>query len=159
VIRSSENQTDGVGSRTLHPLVTPSLTIQWKLDCRSRKQKRKNKLITMSDSGPCDWLVLLLLLPTPTFHIISFYWIINDGVVNGIGRNGNVDSSDSNFVELMTPLTTLIFDFHQVMRALTTWTPTTTTTPSLVKTSLKFKPSAFVLFVQKQNEVERTRNF
>ena len=30
------------------------------------KQKRKNKPMTMFDSGPCDWLVLLLLLPTPT---------------------------------------------------------------------------------------------
>ena len=34
----------------------------------------------------------------------------------------------------MTPLTTPIFDFHQVISALTT--PLTTPTPSLVKTSL-----------------------
>ena len=32
----------------------------------------------MFDSGPCDWLVLPFLLPTPTT------------VVNGIGRNENV---------------------------------------------------------------------
>ena len=39
----------------------------------------------MFDSGLCDWLVLPLLLPTPSCH-----WIISDGVVNGIGRNRNV---------------------------------------------------------------------
>ena len=66
----------------------------------------------MLDSGPCDWLVLPLLLPTP---ITISHWIISDGVgVNGIGRNGlkRSDSSDSDSVELMTPLTTPIFDFH-----------------------------------------------
>ena len=57
---------NGVGSRTLILLMTPSLTIKRKLHCRSRKQKRKNKPMTMFDSGPCNWLVLLLLLPTPT---------------------------------------------------------------------------------------------
>ena len=41
------------------------------------------------------------------------------------------DSSVSDSVALMTPLTTLIFDFHNVIRALTT----PTLTPSLVKTS------------------------
>ena len=54
---------------------------------RSRKQKRKNKPVTMFDSGPCDWLVLPLLLPTPQ---PSFHWIVSDGVVNGIGRNENI---------------------------------------------------------------------
>ena len=44
------------------------------------------------------------------------------------------DSSDSDSAELMTPLTTPYFDFHQVISAFTT--PTTTPTPSLVKTSL-----------------------
>ena len=39
--------------------------------------------MTMLDSGPCDWLVLPALLP------IRFHWIVSDGVVNGIGRNGN----------------------------------------------------------------------
>ena len=61
-MRSSENQTDGVRSRTLHPFMTPSHTILWKLHCRSRKQKQKSKPITMFDSGPCDWLGLPLLL-------------------------------------------------------------------------------------------------
>ena len=33
---------------------------------RSRQQEGKNKPMTMFNSGPCDWLVLPLLLPTPT---------------------------------------------------------------------------------------------
>ena len=41
------------------------------------------------------------------------------------------DSSDSNSVELMTPLMTPIFDSYNVISALTT------PTPSLVKNSLK----------------------
>ena len=44
------------------------------------------------------------------------------------------DSYDSDSVELMTPLTTLIFNFHLVIREL--MTTTQTLTPSLVKTSL-----------------------
>ena len=69
-IRSSENQTDGVGGRTLILLMTPSLMIKWKLHYRSRKQKRKNKPMTMFDSGLCDWLGLPLLLPTPTTNFL-----------------------------------------------------------------------------------------
>ena len=44
----------------------------------------------------------------------SFHWIISEGVVNGIERNGNVliFQSDSDSVELMTPLSTPIFNFH-----------------------------------------------
>ena len=52
--RSRENQTHGVGGRALIVLMTPSLTIKWKLLCRSRKRKPKNKQMTMFDSGPCD---------------------------------------------------------------------------------------------------------
>ena len=44
-------------------------------------------------------------------------------------------SSNSDSVELKTPLTTPIFDFHLVLSALTTPTPTS----SLVKTSLSPK--------------------
>ena len=47
----------------------------------------------------------------------SFHWIISDGVTSGIGRKWKrSDSSDSDSVELMTPLTTPIFDFHLVLR-------------------------------------------
>ena len=52
-IRYSENKTDGVGSRTLIPLMTPSLTISWKLDCRSLKRKRKNKPMLFVEWPPC----------------------------------------------------------------------------------------------------------
>ena len=47
------------------PFSTPSLMIQWKLDCRSRKQKRKNQHITSSGIERCDWFILSHLLPTP----------------------------------------------------------------------------------------------
>jgi len=79
VIQSSENQTDGVGSRTPHLSATLTLTIQWKLDCRSLKQKRRDTPITLFVSGPCDWLVLLFLLPTPTMsqemETFWFFWL------------------------------------------------------------------------------------
>ena len=62
----------------------------------------------------CDWLVLPLLLATPNcLRQSSFHWIISVGVISGIGRKWNrSDSSDSDSVELMTPLATPIFDFH-----------------------------------------------
>ena len=62
----------------------------------------------MFDSGLCDWLVLPLLLPTPTTLFSLDH--------KRRSRKGNrkkwkcSDSSDS--VELMTLLTTPIFDFH-----------------------------------------------
>ena len=37
-----------------------------KLHCQSRKQKRKNKPMTMLDAGLCDWPDLSPLLPIPT---------------------------------------------------------------------------------------------
>ena len=48
--------------------MTPSLTIQWKLHCRSQKQKRKNQPIKMLGIEHCDWFILTLLLPTPTMQ-------------------------------------------------------------------------------------------
>ena len=39
----------------LTPLTTPSFTIQWKPHFRSRKQKRKNKPITIHVPTLCDW--------------------------------------------------------------------------------------------------------
>ena len=41
----------------------------------------------MFDSGRCDWLVLLLVPPTPNGKPHEFS---SDGVVNGIERNGEV---------------------------------------------------------------------
>ena len=69
----------------------------------------------------------------------SFHLILSDRVISGIGRKWKrSDSSDSDSVELMTPLTTLFFFyFRSVISALTTPSRTPTSTPSLVKTSLK----------------------
>ena len=63
----------------------------------------------------CDWFILLLLLPTPTIWFsLDHKRNASDGVVNGVGRKWKrSDSSDSDSVALMTPLTTLIFGFHQ----------------------------------------------
>ena len=87
----------------------------------------RTKSITKRGNVHCDWFILPLLLPTPTIWFsLDHKRNVSDGVVSGVGRNGN-DSSDSDSAALMTPLTTRIFYFH----ALTTPTPI----PSLVKTS------------------------
>ena len=44
------------------PFMTPSLMIQWKLDCQSWKQKQKNQPITRFRIEHCDWFIPLLLL-------------------------------------------------------------------------------------------------
>ena len=93
-----------------------------------------------------DWLTLPLLFPTPTIWFsLDHKRNVSDGVVGGVRRKWkSSDSSDSDSAALMTPLTIPIFDFHQVIRALTTplTTPTPTPTPSLVKTTPAF--SAFM---------------
>ena len=81
--------------------------------------------MTVFDSGPCDWLVLPLLLPSPTTQF-SLYDKRRSRERNR--KNGNV-------LILPTPLTTRIFDFHKVISSL--MTQTTTPTPSLVKTTLE----------------------
>ena len=91
----------------------------------------------------CDWFIPSFLLPTPTIWFsLDHKRNVSDGVVSGVGRNGN--DSDSDSVALMTPLTTPIFDFHLVISVFTTplRTPTPTPTPtlSLVKTRLKGDP-------------------
>ena len=69
---------------------------------------------------------------------------VSDGVVSEVGRKWKrSDSSDSDYVALIAPLTTPIFDFHQVISALVT--QFTTPTPSLVKTSPKFQ--AFIQLI------------
>ena len=80
-------------------------------------------------------MVLQLLLSNPTIY--NFHWIISDGVViRNQKKWKHSDSPDCDSVELMTPLTTPMFDFHHVISSLTTPTTTKTLTPSLVKTSL-----------------------
>ena len=75
-----------------------------KLDCRRRKRKPKNK-----PGIVIGWFFRFCL----RLRQSSFYWIISVGVISGIGRKWNrSDSSDSDSVELMTPLATPIFDFH-----------------------------------------------
>ena len=104
--------------------------IKLKLHCRSRKHKLRINQWQCSTAGlAVGWFFCFCFrLRQP-----SFYWIISDGAVNGIGRNGNVLilSPDSDSDERMTAFATPIFDFHLVMRSLTI------PTPSLVKTSLK----------------------
>ena len=48
--------------------MTPSLMMQWKLGCRSRKQKRKNQPIARPGIEHFHWSILLLLLATPTMQ-------------------------------------------------------------------------------------------
>ena len=112
---SSENQIVGVGSRS-----------------------RRTKPITKRGNVHCDWFIPLLLLPTPTIWFSQDHKRnVSDGVVSGVGRKWKrTDSSDSDFVTLMTLLTTPIFYFQYVISALTTPLTTLTPTPSLVKTSL-----------------------
>ena len=61
-----------------------------------------------------DWLILPLLLPTPTICFsLDHKRNVSDGVVSRVGKKGeHSDSSDSNSVALRTPLTTPTFDFH-----------------------------------------------
>ena len=105
--------------------------IQWKLHCRSRKQKGRINQWQCSISGlAIGWLFRLCFrLRQP-----SFYCSISDRVV--IGRNRNV-------LILPTPISSglwlhLRLWFWIFSRSLSSFmTPTPTPTPSLVKTSLK----------------------
>ena len=107
--------------RTLRSLntTTPSLSIKWKLSSRSRKQKRKNrKPITKLGNKHCDWLILPLLLPTPAM------WFSLDGKRRCHKQSQKwrkwkrSDSSDSDSVALITPLTSPIFYFYWVISTL-----------------------------------------
>ena len=86
--------------------------------------------MTKFDSGSFDWLVPPLLLPTPTTQF-SLDHKRQSRKPNRKKWKRSV-SSNSDSVELMTPLRTLISDFHQVISSLMT----PTLTPSLVKPSL-----------------------
>ena len=88
--------------------------------------------MTVFDSGPCDWLGLPLLLPTPTTQFSLDHKRRSRKRIRKKWKRS--DSSDPDSVELMTPLTTPLFDFHWVISSLIT--PIPIPTPSLVKTSL-----------------------
>lgn len=109
-VTSSESQTDRVRDRTPIPLMTLSLTIWWKQICQSWTQKPKNKPITMFISRPCDWLVPLLLLPT-----LTNYFSVNNkrqSWKHNRKKWKRSDPSNSDSVELISPATTQIFNFH-----------------------------------------------
>ena len=96
VINSTESESEE--SERFHflpiPLVTPSLMIQWKLDCRSRKQKRKNKPITVLVLRSCEYNstnnMALIRQTTLAYSSASasdsdsFHEIVGDGVISGI---------------------------------------------------------------------------
>jgi len=81
--RSSKQSSkfDGIGVGRIRmfpffpiPSMTPSLMIQWKQDCRSWKQKRKNELITRPRMQHCDRLILPLLLPLLLPNSVNAVW-------------------------------------------------------------------------------------
>ena len=74
----------------------------------------RTKPTTKLGNVHCDWFILPLLLPTRTIWFsLDHKQNVSDGVVSGVGRKWKrSDSSDSDSVALMTPLTTPIFDFH-----------------------------------------------
>ena len=91
--------------------------IQWKLGCRSRKQKQKNQPIAKSGIEHCHWFILPLLLATPTMQF---------SLDRKQRRHKQNQCSASDSVGLI---------FTRSYRS-TLLITTPTTTPSLVKTSL-----------------------
>ena len=77
------------------PLMTPSLTFRlWSSENQIVGVGSRSGRINQSQ---CTFprfvigLVLLLLLPTPTIWFsLDHKWNVSDGVVSGVGRNGNV---------------------------------------------------------------------
>ena len=123
--RKRSHKLDGIGVGRIRtfpflpiPFTTPSLMIQWKLGCRSRKQKRKNQPIARPRIKHCHWFILPFLLATPTMHFSL------DRKRRSHKQN-QCSASDS---------VGLIFTRSYRFTLLIT---TPTTTPSLVKTSLK----------------------
>ena len=118
VISSTESESEE--SECFHflpiPLMSPSLMIQWKLDCRSRKHKRKTQPITRSRIEHCDWFTLPLLLATPTMQF---------SLDRKQRSHKRMQCSASDSVGLI---------FSRSHRS-TLLITTPTTTPSLVKTS------------------------
>ena len=100
------------------PLTTPSLTFRlWFSENQIvgvRSRSRRTKPITKHGNVHSDWLILPFLLPTPTIWFSPDHKRnVSNRVVSRVGREWkHSDSSDSDSVALMTPLTTPIFDFH-----------------------------------------------
>ena len=104
----------------------------------STAEVEKKKTIPKFDSRLCNWLVrLLVLLPILTIFLL--------GHKQGSGKQNQTkwkcsDFSNSDSVELMTWLTTLIFNFYKVISSV--MTTTTTTTPLLVNPNHKMTDEA-----------------
>ena len=113
--------------------------IQWKLGCRSRKQKRKTQSIARPRIEHYHWFILPLLLATPTMQFSL------DRKRRSHKQN-QCSASDS---------VGLIFTRSYHFTLLIT---TPTTTPSLVKTSLKEASSRWTIFTIEQPGVV-VRNF
>ena len=125
--RKRSHKFDGIGVGRIRtfpflpiPFTTPSLIIQWKLGCRSRKQKRKTQPIARPGIEHCHWFILPLLLATPTMQFSL------DRKRRSHKQN-QCSASDS---------VGLIFTRSYRFTLLIT---TPTTTPSLVKTRLYWK--------------------
>ena len=84
----------------------------WFVGVTSRSRRTRPK--TKHGNVHCDWFIPPLLFPT----LIIWFSLdhernVSDRVVNRVGRKWKrSDSSDPDSIEIMTPLTTLIFDFH-----------------------------------------------
>ena len=135
--RKPSHKLDGIGVGRIRtfpflpiPFTTPSLMIQWKLNCRSRKQKRKNQPIAKSGIEHCHWFILPLLLATPTMQF-SFH--------RNQRRHKQNQCSASDSVALI--FTRSYRSTHLIT------TPTTTMSP--VKTSLKVKDRGSLLTIEK----------
>ena len=120
VISSTESESEE--SERFHflpiPLMTPSLKISWKLDCRSRKQKWKTQPITRPKSNTViGWFFRFCL----RLQQCSFHYIISNRVISRL----KCSASDS---------VSLIFTRSHRSTLLIT---TLTTTQSPVKTSIK----------------------
>ena len=77
------------------PLMTPSLTFRvWSSEnqiVRVGSRSRSTKPNTKRGNVHSDWLILPLPLPTPTIWFsLDHKRNVSDGVVSGVGRNGNV---------------------------------------------------------------------
>ena len=96
----------------LHDLIIQP-TDSEKEQCRSRKQKWKNKPIAMLDSGPCDWLFLLLLFPLWRSSFFTGWY--HERRSRKWNRREMILWSDCDSVELVTPYMTPNFDFYSIV--------------------------------------------
>lgn len=97
-IKLTESEAEHSLLMTLYLLMKSRLSTQ--------KKKQRKETITMFNSRSCDWLVLWLLLSTPTI------WFLQDCKRRSLKQNQrkwkHSESSNFDSVELMIPT----FDFH-----------------------------------------------